>query len=555
MVYKTVHYKDVDGYEQWYELDDKGNMIHIRESNGFEKWYEYDDKGNCIYSKNSDGLEQWNKFDNNGKKVYFRNSEGREVWITYDEKGNEIRHKYSLGPGKFVYDRRTLREYDDKGHVIHVKEVWLKGFGEDKKSGAFEEWREYDEKGNCIYCKDSNGHERWNKYDEKGNKIFSESVNGTKEWYEYDDNGNMIHSKDSDGYEIRKEYDEKGNCIHFRNSDLFEQWHEFNEDGNEIHFKSISGGDIVEFRIEYDDKGNKVRKIMNDGNQLSWEYGEREVTRELTDTDISMLRKLEHDTLYFEKWFDGSSIRDEIRYQYGADLKAEANDAKKPGVSKEQKREAKPDGLHYVLGLEDVAVLRDLEMVRQHFGEDFDSYFRKYECNFIDNCTYNGKSIGDRKGFDDIISGKADEVKVSYPAEYEGKKVFGMDDWTGSFHEQFKPGDLVNVEIVTEMRDCVPPVSHSPVYVQCGEPYSHKMNKDGKMAPTFATFESVSNNIHDADSVWRYCGTCFEGEHQEAKDYREEKRKVADKISDVLKDMEGKKSLSKAKKRSCGMEM
>ena len=534
MVYKTVHYKDVDGYEQWYECDDKGNMIHIRESNGFEKWYEYDDKGKVIHSKDSNGYEQRNKFDDKGNQIHFVNSDEYEEWQKYDKNGNLIYYENSNGLKKW-------HERDDKGNEIHYRD-----------SDGYEIRKEYNEKGNLIYVRHSNGLEQWHEYDNNNNQIYYKDSNGLEEWNVYNAKGNRIYSKNSDGYEQWFEYDKDGNEIYYRNSDGYERWTKYNEKGEMIYEKNSKG---LEKWHEYDDKGNKTRVITNKGGRSYWEYGEREVTRELTDADISMLHKLEHDTLYFEKWFDGSSIRDEIRYQYGADLKAEANDAKKPGVSKEQKREAKPDGLHYVLGLEDVAVLRDLEMVREHFGEDFDSYFRKYECNFIDNCTYNGKNIGDRKGFDDIISGKADEVKVSYPVEYEGKKVFGMDDWTGSFHEQFKPGDLVNVEIVTEMRDCVPPVSHSPVYVQCGEPYSHKMNKDGKMAPTFATFESVSNNIHDADSVWRYCGTCFEGEHQEAKDCREEKRKVADKISDVLKDMEGKKSLSKVKSRSCGMEM
>jgi YD repeat-containing protein len=32
-------------------------------------------------------------------------------------------------------------------------------------------WKEYDEHGNCIYCKDSRGFEEWYEYDEYGNVI------------------------------------------------------------------------------------------------------------------------------------------------------------------------------------------------------------------------------------------------------------------------------------------------------------------------------------------------------------------------------------------------
>ena len=35
----------------------------------------------------------------------------------------------------------------------------------------------------------------------------------------YDENGNEIHHKDSDGYEAWVEYDSKGNVIHLKNSD------------------------------------------------------------------------------------------------------------------------------------------------------------------------------------------------------------------------------------------------------------------------------------------------------------------------------------------------
>ena len=38
-----------------------------------------------------------------------------------------------------------------------------------------------------------------------------------------------------------REYDERGNCIHYKNSDGFEWWSEFDERGNEVHHKNSDG--------------------------------------------------------------------------------------------------------------------------------------------------------------------------------------------------------------------------------------------------------------------------------------------------------------------------
>ena len=42
-------------------------------------------------------------------------------------------------------------------------------------------------------------------------------------WTEYDDKGNLIHSKDSNGYEYERsnDYDNNGNLIHFKQVKCF----------------------------------------------------------------------------------------------------------------------------------------------------------------------------------------------------------------------------------------------------------------------------------------------------------------------------------------------
>ena len=94
---------------------------------------------------------------------------------------------------------------------------------------------------------------------------------------------------------------------------------------------------------------------------------------------------------------------------------------------------------------------------------------------------------------------------------FEDKEVFGMEHWKGDFNQDFKPGDYVNSEIVWVMADCVPPRSFSNSLVQCGEPYSHREDENGKFRATFTTFENVKGGLDD-DSVWKYCGHCFGGE-------------------------------------------
>ena len=65
---------------------------------------------------------------------------------------------------------------------------------------------EYDNNGNLIHYKNSNGYEYWKEYDSNGNLIHSKDSDGKEEWNEYDSNGNQIHYKDNDGEEYWHEY-------------------------------------------------------------------------------------------------------------------------------------------------------------------------------------------------------------------------------------------------------------------------------------------------------------------------------------------------------------
>jgi len=53
----------------------------------------------------------------------------------------------------------------------------------------------------------------------------------TKPIKEYDDNGNCIHYRDSDGYEYWREYDDNGRYIYYKDSKGFEKRNEYDENG------------------------------------------------------------------------------------------------------------------------------------------------------------------------------------------------------------------------------------------------------------------------------------------------------------------------------------
>ena len=90
---------------------------------------------------------------------------------------------------------------------------------------------------------------------------------------------------------------------------------------------------------------------------------------------------------------------------------------------------------------------------------------------------------------------------------YEGKPVYNEDWWFGDIG---KVGDLVEWKIADEAGNCVPPVSYGNNFIQCGEPYSSRLDDNTKKyRNTYSTFKRI------ADDVWMYCGNCFRGEDVE----------------------------------------
>lgn len=92
-------------------------------------------------------------------------------------------------------------------------------------------------------------------------------------------------------------------------------------------------------------------------------------------------------------------------------------------------------------------------------------------------------------------------------------KIVTCEDWglAGNFDKAASPGDAVEVEIVEEFLNVVPPATNRAGLVQCGEPVSFEKDpRTGDHKPTYTTFRRE-------DSQWYYCGNCFIGETTEPK--------------------------------------
>lgn len=69
-----------------------------------------------------------------------------------------------------------------------------------EEMGEHEEIEEYDKNNNLVYHKSWYGEEFW--YDEKGNEVHWKGTDGSECWYEYDEKGNEIYHKIDDGREF-----------------------------------------------------------------------------------------------------------------------------------------------------------------------------------------------------------------------------------------------------------------------------------------------------------------------------------------------------------------
>ena len=91
-------------------------------------------------------------------------------------------------------------------------------------------------------------------------------------------------------------------------------------------------------------------------------------------------------------------------------------------------------------------------------------------------------------------------------------EVKSLKSWYASglptFEDYFRPGDIVEEDIVDNLVNSVPPRTLRSDCTQAGEPYSAERDGDGKYRNTYTTFHRVEGG------KWQYDGECFAGENE-----------------------------------------
>ncbi len=86
------------------------------------------------------------------------------------------------------------------------------------------EIREYDDKDNLIYWKNSNGSECWQEFDENNNKIYHKDSGGWEYWYKWDNEKQIIITeqeyKEIEFRKKEKEYLNRTKCSRFELIDI-----------------------------------------------------------------------------------------------------------------------------------------------------------------------------------------------------------------------------------------------------------------------------------------------------------------------------------------------
>lgn len=99
------------------------------------------------------------------------------------------------------------------------------------------------------------------------------------------------------------------------------------------------------------------------------------------------------------------------------------------------------------------------------------------------------------------------KAATNFKPRYLTKKEYA--ETHQSFSSWARVGDIVDEHIVEEFRDCISPIAYDAMYLQCGEPYTHKFNpKTQKYEPAFMTFAKEVG-------LWVYKGICFYKEYED----------------------------------------
>lgn len=88
----VIHVTSKVGSEEWYEYNDENKLIYKKDEYGNESWYEYNDNIIEVYFSGSDGYTssssidngtEYFEYDDKGNVIHFENSGGHEEFYEY----------------------------------------------------------------------------------------------------------------------------------------------------------------------------------------------------------------------------------------------------------------------------------------------------------------------------------------------------------------------------------------------------------------------------------------------------------------------------------------
>ncbi|MBP5576901.1 MAG: hypothetical protein J6X67_09090 [Treponema sp.] len=172
--------------------------------------------------------------------------------------------------GKWVV-LTEVKDYDENENLIHRIDA----------SCNYEEWNEYDEKGNCIHSSNNKGNETWWEYDSKGYQISFRNNKGGKDSSQnrYNSDDKLIFAESSNEDTYKFEYDEKGRRIYAKYFTSFgnrteEHFYEYSDEYGDkpISDKMIVNGELkTEDFYERDDKNFWVhKKSIREGREFNF---------------------------------------------------------------------------------------------------------------------------------------------------------------------------------------------------------------------------------------------------------------------------------------------
>ena len=98
-----------------------------------------------------------------------------------------------------------------------------------------------------------------------------------------------------------------------------------------------------------------------------------------------------------------------------------------------------------------------------------------------------------------------DGIPLSEPKMYKGKEVVDKEHYFGL--DAHEVGEYFTEDMIDYFMDLLPPVCMRSDCSQIGEPYSSRIDENGKGRTTYSTFKKID------DGIWEYCGDCFVGEN------------------------------------------